>query len=153
MLPRVIHKVMAFPLPQAIPHIVALQWSQSHHRPDNLPLHPILLHRQCLTHRMAIMLQKAGIQYKLAQNGKEGVKIFEKHLPALVLLDINMPIMNGFDACKAMRAVQSPFIHRIVAITALGSEVEKRKGRECGMNEWRTKPTRMAPLLRNIKRE
>jgi CheY-like chemotaxis protein len=102
---------------------------------------------------MTTMLKKANINYKLAQNGKEGVEMFEKHLPVLVLLDINMPIMNGFDACKAMRAVQSPFIHRIVAITALSSEYEKRKGRECGMDEWLTKPTRIAPLMRKMKRE
>ena len=102
---------------------------------------------------MTTMLKRANFVYKLAHNGAEGVELFKKHLPVLVLLDINMPIMNGFDACKAMRAVQSPFIHRIVAITALSSEFEKRKGRECGMDEWLTKPTRIAPLMRNMKRE
>lgn len=98
---------------------------------------------------MTTMLQKAGIRYKLAQNGKGGVEMFEKHLPVLVLLDINI----AFEACSEMRRVTSPYTHRIVAMTALSTEVEKRKGRDCGMVHWLTKPTRTAPLLRDIKRE
>lgn len=102
---------------------------------------------------MTTMLKRAKMNYILADNGKEGVELFQKHLPILVLLDINMPVMNGFEACKAMRAIQSPYSHRIIAITALSSEAEKREGKECGMDEWLTKPTRMAPLMRDIKRE
>jgi CheY-like chemotaxis protein len=102
---------------------------------------------------MTTMLKRANFVYKLAQNGAEGVELFKKHLPVLVLLDINMPIMNGFEACQEMRRVSSPYTHRIIAITALSTEAEKRKGRESGMDEWLTKPTRMAPLMRDIKRE
>lgn len=102
---------------------------------------------------MTTMLKRASMNFILANDGKEGVELFKKHLPILVLLDINMPVMNGFEACQEMRKVTSPYVHRIVAITALSTEKEKRKGRECGMDEWLTKPTRMAPLMRDIKRE
>ena len=102
---------------------------------------------------MTTMLKRAKIEYYLAKDGREGVELFEKHLPILVLLDINMPIMNGFEACELMRKAISPYNHRIIAITALSTEAEKRKGRECGMDDWLTKPTRMNPLLRDIQRE
>jgi signal transduction histidine kinase/CheY-like chemotaxis protein len=102
---------------------------------------------------MTAMLKRAKVDFRVAGNGKEAVEMFTEHLPALVLLDINMPIMNGFDACVEMRKVASPYNHRIVAVTALSTEAERRRGKECGMDDWLTKPTRMLPLMRDLKRE
>lgn len=102
---------------------------------------------------MTTMLKRTKVDYLVAGNGKEGLEAFEKHLPILVLLDINMPVMNGYEACREMRRVPSRYVHRIIAITALSTEADKRRGFEAGMDDWHTKPTRMAPLMRDIKRE
>lgn len=102
---------------------------------------------------LTTMLKRAKVDFFLANDGKEGLELFERELPILVLLDINMPIMNGYEACKGMRQIQSPYTHRIIAVTALSTEEEKRRGWEVGMDDWLSKPTRMAPLMQDIKCE
>lgn len=102
---------------------------------------------------MTTMLKRTNVAFHVAKDGKEGLRAFEQYLPILVLLNINMPVMDGYEACRDMRRVSSPYTHRIIAITALSTEADKRRGFEAGMDAWHTKPTRMAPLMRDIKRE
>ncbi|MCO5613627.1 hypothetical protein L7F22_067905 [Adiantum nelumboides] len=98
------------------------------------------------------LLRRAEIDFIEAVDGEQGVEMFKQELPALVLLDINMPKMNGFDAAIAMRAHPSPYQHHIAAVTALSSEVDRARGFEAGMDAWYTKPMRMARLIEEIKR-
>ncbi|UZJ55554.1 hypothetical protein CBS101457_004874 [Exobasidium rhododendri] len=144
------------PLKQSLSETINTERRARRESPDLNENHPftiLVVEDNPLNARiMSTMLKRAKLEYYVATNGKEGVEMFGKYLPILVLLDINMPILNGFEACQEMRKIESPFKHKIVAITALSTEVEKRKGKDCGMDDWYTKPTRMSPLLQNIRK-
>lgn len=97
-------------------------------------------------------LRRTKIDYIEAKDGEEGVELFKRDLPAVILLDINMPKMNGFDAAIAMRAHPSPYKHHIAALTALSSEADRLRGFKVGMDAWYTKPLRMANLMEEIRK-
>jgi len=101
------------------------------------------------------LMKKQGIEFCVATNGQEAVEQFAKHAPYVTLLDIMMPVMSGFEACQAMRALplEGPRRPKIIAVTALSDELSRTKGlEECGMDEWLTKPLAMNRLLEDLKR-
>ncbi|MBQ8300045.1 MAG: response regulator [Clostridia bacterium] len=102
------------------------------------------------------MLEKENIIVMTAQNGEEAVKLFEES-PNFeydaILMDINMPIMNGFDATKEIRSLNREDSKEIpiIAMTAnsYGDEVQKIK--ESGMSEYLTKPIDINRVLKSLK--
>ena len=71
--------------------------------------------------------------------------------PSVVLLDISLPLQDGFEACLQMRAHSMMHVPRIIAITALSSTEDKIKGLEvCGMDDWRTKPLSIKSLRTDL---
>ncbi|CAO1624436.1 unnamed protein product [Parajaminaea phylloscopi] len=98
------------------------------------------------------LLRRAKIDYLEARDGIEAVDLFREWLPQVVLLDINMPRMNGFDAAVEMRKIDCPHYYpRIVAVTALSSESDKIRGFRAGIDDWMTKPVRLAQLAEDVK--
>ena len=97
---------------------------------------------------LEIVLEK---EYNLlhAWNGKEAVEMFEEHNPKLILMDIGMPIMNGYEATREIRAI-SPTVP-IIGLTAYAYAADEQEGIECGMNEYVTKPANLAKLRQRIK--
>ncbi len=75
-----------------------------------------------------------------AMDGKEAVDTFEKELPDLILMDINMPVMSGYDATKLIRKTANGKDVPIVALTAGTLNDEKIKSIESGMNDYISKP-------------
>jgi CheY-like chemotaxis protein len=73
-------------------------------------------------------------------DGKEAVDTFEKELPDLILMDINMPVMSGYDATKLIRKTANGKDVPIVALTAGTLNDEKIKSIESGMNDYISKP-------------
>lgn len=97
------------------------------------------------------VLSQCNLPFYVAVDGIEAVEIFEKNQPALVLLDINMPKMDGYEACIEMRKKQQ-FKSYIMAITALSDDYSKKKGLEvCGMDEWLSKPLDIVKFRDKIK--
>ncbi len=104
---------------------------------------------------LTTMLRQAEIDYHEAVDGVEAVNQFRKHLPAVTLLDINMPRMMGFEACQLMRGYEAQQERgkrrsRIVAVTALSDRYHQQKGEECGMDAWFTKPLQMRTLKADL---
>lgn len=88
---------------------------------------------------LTTLCKRLGIRYEEAHDGAEAVAKFISFRPSVVLLDISLPIQDGFEACAQMRAHKHPSF--IVAVTALSSEEDKTRGIEtCGMDAWLTKP-------------
>ncbi len=88
---------------------------------------------------LTTLCKRLDICYEEAHDGAEAVAKFISFRPSVVLLDISLPIQDGFEACAQMRAHNYPSY--IVAITALSSEEDKTRGMEvCGMDAWMTKP-------------
>ncbi|KAJ1018059.1 hypothetical protein NDA16_004928 [Ustilago loliicola] len=88
---------------------------------------------------LTTLCKRLDIPYEEAHDGAEAVTKFISFKPSVVLLDISLPIQDGFEACAQMRAHNYPSF--IVAVTALSSEEDKTRGIEtCGMDAWMTKP-------------
>ncbi|CBQ69713.1 conserved hypothetical protein [Sporisorium reilianum SRZ2] len=88
---------------------------------------------------LTTLCKRLDIRYEEAHDGAEAVAKFISFRPSVVLLDISLPVQDGFEACAQMRAHNHPSF--IVAVTALSSEEDKTRGIEsCGMDAWMTKP-------------
>ena len=86
---------------------------------------------------MKVILQKLNINFDLANNGKEVVNLAKQNRYDLILMDINMPIMNGIEATEKIREFSNI---PIIALTASALEGDKEKFLECGMNDYLSKP-------------
>ena len=90
-------------------------------------------------------LSETGVQIDTAGNGQEAVDRFAQSAPheyALILMDIQMPVMDGYEATRRIRAMQRPDAATvgIVAMSANAFAEDVRKSRQCGMNEHLSKP-------------
>ncbi len=88
-----------------------------------------------------LILANAGFELITASDGNEAVKICLEQSPDFVLMDLNMPNMNGFDATKTLR--EKGFTNPIVALTALESEEDKKRAIEAGCNDYILKTMEM----------
>ena len=75
-----------------------------------------------------------------AKDGEEGVSLFEVHQPNLILMDIQMPILNGYEATKKIRSLEKNDHTPIIALTAGIVSDERSKCFEAGMDEFLSKP-------------
>ena len=75
-----------------------------------------------------------------AADGEEGLALIRLERPELVLLDIMMPKMNGYEVCQAVRDDQSLQQVKIVLLTAKGQKIDRKHGMELGAYKYLTKP-------------
>ena len=85
-------------------------------------------------------LQYAGYVVIEALNGKEAIKLAESEQPDLILLDVRMPKMNGYEACSVLKAQESTRGIPVVFLSARGQETEIKRGLELGAEEYILKP-------------
>src|SRR3972149_1897293 len=83
-----------------------------------------------------------------ASNGEAGLKLIEQAPPALVLLDIVLPDMDGFEICREIRRISDV---PIVMVSARDSEVDKVRGLEMGADDYITKPFSHLELLARVR--
>jgi CheY-like chemotaxis protein len=81
-----------------------------------------------------------GYQVALACNGMEAIQSVMQKKPDLIILDVMMPDVNGFDLCKRLRLPPLKFAGPIVMLTAMNSETEKGQAKDAGANEIWSKP-------------
>lgn len=79
-----------------------------------------------------------------ARNGREAVDLFKTEQPDLILMDIKMPVMNGYEATREIRSISSEI--PVIALTAFAYEKEKELARECHFNEYIVKPVDISEL-------
>jgi DNA-binding response OmpR family regulator len=89
---------------------------------------------------VAFMLRFAGYEVVAASNGEEAVQAATREIPDLILMDVRMPRMTGYDACRIMKA--NPTLHDVpvVFLSAKGQESEIQSGLEAGAEEYLLKP-------------
>ena len=96
-------------------------------------------------------LEKEGYKVYTAQNGAEAIKVAEKTLPDLIILDVMMPEMDGIAACEEIRRIPS-LQHTIIAfLTARGEDYSQIAGFEAGADDYITKPIRPKVLVSRVK--
>jgi two-component system, sensor histidine kinase and response regulator len=96
-------------------------------------------------------LVAAGYQVIQAENGKEAVEIFAFNPVDLVLLDVVMPVMDGFEACRQIRAMEGGGEVPILFLTAYGDLQTHEKAIESGADDFLSKPIQRVELLLRTK--
>ena len=87
-----------------------------------------------------IKLSRSGLEVFEAGNGEEGVALAETLLPDIILMDVMMPKMNGFDACENLKANPVTRAIPILMLTARGEQTNQEKGLSAGAAGFLSKP-------------
>ncbi|MDR3280832.1 MAG: response regulator transcription factor [Synergistaceae bacterium] len=98
---------------------------------------------------VADLLEIEGYDVVRATDGASAVELYKTHAPDLVLLDVMMPAMSGYDVCRAIRRTDS--VTPILMLTAKGEEVDKVIGLELGADDYIVKPFGMAELTARVR--
>ena len=97
---------------------------------------------------LQLYLEKEGYAVTVADDGGQGLSKFRTEKPDLVILDVMMPVMNGWDVCRAIRAEsRTP----VIMLTAKGELDDKITGLKAGADDYITKPFEMRELIARIE--
>jgi two-component system alkaline phosphatase synthesis response regulator PhoP len=96
-------------------------------------------------------LLNAGYEVFIANNGVDAVKIARIEKPSLLLLDLMLPGIDGFDVCKEIKRDNEMKKTSIIMLTAKGEELDKILGLELGADDYITKPFSVRELLARVK--
>jgi PAS domain S-box-containing protein len=96
-------------------------------------------------HAMAMLIGALGSEARVAADGPSGIEQVLQWSPTLVLLDIGMPGMDGYETCRRIREAVGPSL-RVVALTGWGQDQDKRDARQAGFDAHLTKPADPAAL-------
>ncbi|OAD76364.1 type IA hybrid histidine kinase, partial [Phycomyces blakesleeanus NRRL 1555(-)] len=122
-----------------------------------VPLEILLAEDNVVNQKLAVrILEKFGHNVKIVPNGKLAVEAFESQKFDLILMDVQMPIMGGFEATQTIRRIErtsGPNRHiPIIALTAHAMIGDREKCLQAGMDEYVTKPLRFPDLISAIKK-
>ena len=95
-------------------------------------------------------LKFAGHEITPATNGEEAVKLAKEKLPDLIMTDVRMPKMTGYEACKAIKADEATKHIPVVILSAKGQDEEIDQGRDAGADDYLLKPFAPDELTRRI---
>ena len=103
------------------------------------------------------ILEEAGLDVEVAGNGQIAVEMLKKSEPdyyQLILMDVKMPVMNGYEATKAVRKLENKELASIpiFAMTANAFEEDKREALNCGMNGHLAKPIDVDKLFKQLRK-
>lgn len=96
-------------------------------------------------------LDGSGLETQIATNGEETLKLATEWKPDLILLDVMMPKLSGFEVCKRLRADPATRAVGVLMVTALDQPADIELGIEVGTDDFLTKPINKTELLLRIK--
>jgi len=99
---------------------------------------------------LEFLMQQAGYQVSTAADAEQAAAMIADHCPDLVLLDISLPGMSGFDLLEQLRQQENTRNLPVIMLTAHGREVEKEKGMALGANDYITKPFSTRDLVSRV---
>lgn len=97
-------------------------------------------------------VQHAGYRYRQALDGQTGLRCAREHRPSLIILDIMLPDLDGFEVCDRLRKDDDTRHIPVLMLTALDREEHRQRGRKCGAAAYMTKPFDPDDLLRAVHR-
>lgn len=103
------------------------------------------------THILTKMLDKNGYQVVTAESGEAGVEEAKKELPDLVLMDVVMPGLNGFQATRQLKKEPTTAHIPVVIVTTKDQETDKIWGMRQGAKDYLTKPVQEDSLINTIQ--
>ncbi len=138
------HSFPAEPLPAASPHessSIDLKGARILLVEDNSA-------NQDITHDL---LENAGFHVDMAGNGQEAIQLAQTRSYDLILMDSQMPVMDGLEATRAIRSLPDYAVTPIIALTANAYEQNRRDCLDAGMNDFIAKPVKMSVLLASVR--
>lgn len=97
---------------------------------------------------MAMLLKVRGNETAMARDGLEAVEAAERFRPDVVLLDLGLPKLNGYDACRRIREQPWGKDMVLVALTGRGEDEDRRRSQEAGFHHHMLKPVDYPALMR-----
>jgi len=95
-------------------------------------------------------VEMEGYECVTAINGKEALQKARETLPDLIMLDIMMPFMDGFEVCRELKADASTRDIPVIMLTAKSQQVDIQKGKDAGADDYITKPFRPSTLRKKF---
>lgn len=116
--------------------------------------HTILLveDNDMLQEIVSARLTMKGFHVLLASNGQEGVDLAKEHVPDIILMDMSLPFLNGWEATELIRADERTAGIPVIGLTARAMTTDRERGLQAGCNEYLTKPVDFDRLVRVITR-
>jgi CheY-like chemotaxis protein len=100
-----------------------------------------------------MLLELDGYEASVANSGREALELFEELHPSVILLDVGLPDMSGYDVARQMRAMPGGADVTIMAVTGWGSDRDKTLAQQAGCDIHITKPVNFDRLERLLKGE
>ena len=100
---------------------------------------------------LEFLMKREGYEVLLARDGQEAMDVIARERPALVLLDVMMPVKTGFDVCCELRASESLRDTRVLMLTAKGRDTDVAKGLALGADAYMTKPFSTKELVHKVR--
>jgi PAS domain S-box-containing protein len=134
-------------LPLSSEHQAAPQ-SAAEHASQTIPALRVLVidDNRDAAESLAMLLETMGAEVRVAHDGAHGLLEYEKFRPLVVLLDIGMPGMDGYEVARRLRALREAPRACIVALTGWGQDEDRRRVREAGFDHHLVKPADVADL-------
>lgn len=105
------------------------------------------MNRDMLSRRLA----RNGFEVVMAVDGEQGIFKAQSERPDLILMDMSLPVMDGWEATRRVRAGETTSGIPIIALTAHAMSGDREKAIEAGCDDYDTKPIEMTRLLEKIK--
>jgi len=100
---------------------------------------------------LKFLLEQNGYDTLIAFSGEDAMEVVERHHPDLILLDVLLPVVDGFEVCQRVRENPDFKDIRIVLVTALGGEAHVVKGLDLGADAYVVKPFSNAALMAKVR--
>ncbi|MET0287465.1 MAG: response regulator [Polyangiales bacterium] len=105
-----------------------------------------------LAHLLAKVLVTRNYEVRTARDGMSAIRAAIEFAPDVALMDIGLPMMNGYELAREIRKILPAGKCRLIALTGFSEEGEKEKARDAGFEEHLLKPVNLATLRKAIER-
>jgi two-component system, cell cycle response regulator DivK len=95
-------------------------------------------------------LQRKGYQIVMAMDGQQAIDLAQAEVPALILMDMSLPVLDGWEATRRLKAATQTRAIPIIALTAHAMSSDEQRAREAGCDDYDTKPIEIERLLGKI---
>jgi CheY-like chemotaxis protein len=100
---------------------------------------------------LARHLRRKGYETLLAVDGQQGVEVARAEMPDLILMDMSLPVLDGWEATRKLKAAPETRGIPVIALTAHAMAGDREKALEAGCDDYDTKPVEFARLLAKIQ--
>ncbi len=105
------------------------------------------MNRDMLSRRLA----RKGYEVSIAVDGKQGVEMAERDLPDLILMDMSLPVLDGWEATRRLKGADATRAIPVIALTAHAMSGDRERALDAGCDDYDTKPIELPRLLEKIE--